>query len=65
MPRPHTPGEAYAVGWDEGQSDIWDEPVCSSCGRNHDRDESAMCEGGEVVSFREWVDSRRGVGDTA
>jgi hypothetical protein len=30
-----------------------DEPVCTKCGENHDHDESAMCEGGEVVTFGE------------
>lgn len=45
----------FARGYDEGQEAIWDEPVCSICGRNHDRDESAMCKDGVVVSFRQWV----------
>jgi hypothetical protein len=44
-------------GYDEAQADIFDAPVCSTCGMNHDRDESAMCETGEVVTFREWRDS--------
>jgi hypothetical protein len=53
--------DAYAAGWDEGQEAIWNEPVCSRCGDNHDRDESAMCDGAMVISFREWVrEHRRG-----
>lgn len=51
---------AWAQGFDEGQAAIWDELVCASCGRNHDRDESAMCPGGEAVLFHEWVEARRG-----
>lgn len=45
--------------WDEAQSAIWDETVCSVCGRNHDRDESAACDGCEPVSFRDWVEGHR------
>ncbi len=33
---------------------MWDEPVCSVCGLNHDRDESAGCEGASVISFSDW-----------
>ena len=51
---------ARAEGYDEGVEDVWNENVCSTCGENHDRDASAMCETGEVVSFREWADATRG-----
>lgn len=49
----------YARGYDEGQADIWDAIVCSVCGWNHDRDESAACDDCEPVTFREWVDAMR------
>ena len=48
---------AEAEGYDAGQAAIWDEIVCSVCGRNHDRDESAACEGCEAVAFSEWAAS--------
>jgi hypothetical protein len=48
---------AYAEGYDQAHDDVWDAPVCSACGENHDADESAMCEHAEVVSFREWVEA--------
>jgi hypothetical protein len=41
------------VEFDNGCAAVRDEPVCTKCGTNHDRDESAMCEGGEVVTFGE------------
>jgi hypothetical protein len=50
---------AYGEGYDQARDDVWDAPVCSVCGEDHDADESAMCEGGEVVSFREWVEAAR------
>ena len=46
---------SYDQGWDDAFEDIWEANVCSSCGENHDASESAMCEDGEVVSFREWT----------
>jgi hypothetical protein len=46
--------EGFDRGYDEGQNAIWDESVCSVCGLNHDRSESAMCEGAEVISFSDW-----------
>lgn len=49
----------YDQGWDEGQAAIMEAPVCSACGANHDADESSMCDDGEVVSFKEWVDAQR------
>jgi hypothetical protein len=50
----------FDEAWDGAQRAIWGETVCSACGENHDRDESAMCEDGEVVTFREWVEAKRG-----
>lgn len=40
--------------FDEGVESVWNEIVCSVCGRNHDRDESAACPGCEPVPFVEW-----------
>lgn len=50
-------GTLHAQGYDEGQNDVWSSLVCSVCGQNHDRDESAMCDDGEVVSLGEFVQS--------
>jgi hypothetical protein len=50
---------AHGEGYDQAHDDVWEAPVCSVCGADHDADESAMCEGGEVVSFREWVEDCR------
>jgi hypothetical protein len=47
----------YDTGWDEGQDHIWRETVCSVCGKNHDRDESAACPGCEPTMFREWYEA--------
>lgn len=47
--------EGHTQGYDDGQSAIWSKTVCSVCGRNHDADESAACEGSEPVSFSDWV----------
>lgn len=44
----------FEQGYAEGQRDIWNESVCSVCGVNHDRDESAMCDGATVISFSDW-----------
>ena len=49
--------EGHTAGYDEGQSAIWTKIVCSVCGRNHDADESAACEGSQPVQFAEWVDA--------
>lgn len=51
--------EAHAQGFDDGLEAVWSEPVCSVCGLNHDRDESAACDGCEVVSFQQWVAAQR------
>lgn len=52
--------EGYNEGWEHAQDAIWGEAVCSECGANHDADESAMCEGGQVQTFRDWVERCRG-----
>lgn len=51
--------DIYNAGWDEGREALWNEAVCSVCGDSHDRGESAMCEDGQVVAFREWVEAHR------
>ena len=43
--------------FDDGREAVLGEVVCSVCGWNHDRDESAACEGCEAVRFDEWVKS--------
>lgn len=49
--------DAYADGYNDGQSAIWSAIVCSTCGRNHDSDESIPCDESHPVPFRDWVDS--------
>jgi hypothetical protein len=45
-----------AEWFDKGVESVWDEVVCSVCGQNHDRDESAACDGCEAITFQEWVE---------
>lgn len=48
--------DAYADGYDAGQSAIWEKIVCSVCGHNHDAEESAACEGCEPIPFVDWIE---------
>jgi hypothetical protein len=47
--------ERADTAFDAGRESVLGEVVCSVCGWNHDRDESAACEGCEAVRFDEWV----------
>jgi hypothetical protein len=41
--------------FDAGRDAVLGEIVCSVCGENHDRDESAACDGCEAITFEEWT----------
>jgi hypothetical protein len=41
--------------FDAGRAAVLYEIVCSVCGENHDRDESAACDGCEAITFVEWT----------
>lgn len=47
--------DAYDRGYDAGREAVLGAIVCSVCGFDHDRDESAACEGCEPIRLDEWV----------